>query len=368
MNEDFVNRVIELTNLERTQRGLSPLVPNQDLNEAAQTHSENMAFQDFFSHTGIDGTDAGDRITDEGYQFSAWAENIAAGYTEAEAVVEGWMNSPSHRENILNPDLKEIGVGYEFFANDTGDTNHNHYWTQVFGTPANRTVTPDTNPNPNPDPSPSPTPTEGNDILMGSDFGEQLLGFAGNDAIAGFSGDDTISGGLGDDTLNGNAGNDELFGDLGNDMIMGGRGSDRITTGDGNNVANGNLGNDVVIGGNNNDSLYGGQDQDNLQGGNGDDFLSGDLGIDTLIGGAGFDTYALREDSYDVIFYNDQEDFIELPDGFLFEDLRFVQGFDEFVPDGQPETQIIDTLTQKVIAVLPGVDPIQMDSGDFIVG
>ncbi|WP_071516110.1 CAP domain-containing protein [Geitlerinema sp. PCC 9228] len=366
MNQELLDRVIERTNLERTQRGLSPLVPNQDLTEAAQTHSENMAFQDFFSHTGVNGADVSDRVLDEGYRYTSVAENIAAGYTNAEAVVEGWMNSPGHRENILNPDLKEIGVGYHFLANDTGDTNYNHYWTQVFATPANRTVTP--TPDPNPSPSPSPTPTEGNDIIMGSDFGEQLLGFAGNDAIAGFSGDDAISGGLGDDTLNGNAGNDELFGDLGNDMMMGGRGSDRLITGDGINVANGNLGNDIVAGGNNDDSLYGGQDQDNLQGNNGNDFLAGDLGIDTLIGGVGFDTYALRPDTYDVVFYNDQEDFIQLPDNFLFEDVRFVQGFDEFVPDGQPETQIIDTLTNQVIAVLPGIDPIQLNEQDFIVG
>ena len=52
-----------------------------------------------------------------------------------EAVVTGWMNSPGHRVNILNPRLKEIGVGYYFLADDTGKVNYRHYWTQVFATP-----------------------------------------------------------------------------------------------------------------------------------------------------------------------------------------------------------------------------------------
>jgi uncharacterized protein YkwD len=52
-----------------------------------------------------------------------------------EAVVAGWMNSPGHRANILKPELKEIGVGYYFLADDTGKVNYHHYWTQVFATP-----------------------------------------------------------------------------------------------------------------------------------------------------------------------------------------------------------------------------------------
>jgi uncharacterized protein YkwD len=47
------------------------------------------------------------------------------------------MNSTGHRANILNPDLQEIGVGYYFLKEDTGNINYNHYWTQVFGTPDN---------------------------------------------------------------------------------------------------------------------------------------------------------------------------------------------------------------------------------------
>lgn len=94
-----------------------------------------MALQDFFSHTGIDGSTMVQRIQTTGYQFSSAAENIAAGYTTPEQVVAGWMESPGHRANILNPNLTEIGVGYYFLENDTANINYNHYWTQNFGTP-----------------------------------------------------------------------------------------------------------------------------------------------------------------------------------------------------------------------------------------
>ena len=133
-NQGFINRVVELTNQERTQLGLSPLSTNPLLGQAAQTHTENMALQDFFDHTGLDGLSAGDRIEATGYDFSAWGENIGAGYLTPEEVVEGWMDSPGHRANILDPNFLEIGVGYYFLENDTGSVNFNHYWTQVFGT------------------------------------------------------------------------------------------------------------------------------------------------------------------------------------------------------------------------------------------
>ena len=93
-----------------------------------------MALQDFFSHTGIDGSTMTQRIGVAGYQFSSAAENIAAGYTTPEEVVGGWMNSPGHRANILNPNLTEIGVGYYCLETDPGTLNYNHYWTQDFGT------------------------------------------------------------------------------------------------------------------------------------------------------------------------------------------------------------------------------------------
>jgi len=86
-----------------------------------------MALQNFFSHTGKDGSSLASRISATGYQFSAAAENIAAGPSTPEQVVSSWMNSSGHRANILNPNLKEIGISYYFLADDTGSVNFNHY-------------------------------------------------------------------------------------------------------------------------------------------------------------------------------------------------------------------------------------------------
>jgi uncharacterized protein YkwD len=130
---DFVRQVVDLTNQFRAKNGLAPLTLNSKLNAAAQVHSKNMAVQDFFGHQGMDGSSEGDRVSQEGYNWRNLAENIAAGRKTPKQVVEGWIKSPGHRLNILNPKVKDIGVGYFFLANDTGKTNYNDYWTQVFG-------------------------------------------------------------------------------------------------------------------------------------------------------------------------------------------------------------------------------------------
>ncbi|RMF68803.1 MAG: CAP domain-containing protein [Cyanobacteria bacterium J069] len=129
----FIAEVLRLTNQFRQQNGVQALSYNNKLGNAAQGHSLNMANQDFFSHTGKDGSTIGQRVTAAGYQWSTTGENIAAGYTTPAAVVEGWINSPGHRANLLNPNYQEIGIGYYHLANDTGQVNYYHYWTQNFG-------------------------------------------------------------------------------------------------------------------------------------------------------------------------------------------------------------------------------------------
>lgn len=130
----LIDEVVALTNSYRIQEGLQPLTLNINLSNAAQAHSTDMAVSDFFSHTGSNGTTVGVRTATAGYGSPYVGENIAAGYITAEEVVRGWMNSPGHRENILNPNYLEIGVGYHYLANDTGEINYNTYWTQNFGT------------------------------------------------------------------------------------------------------------------------------------------------------------------------------------------------------------------------------------------
>lgn len=127
--------VVDLVNAERSKRGCAPLRVSDQLAFAAQGHSQDMALNDFFSHTSSDGRSPWDRIRETGYSFSSAAENIAAGYPTAASAVSGWMNSSGHRANILNCNLEETGVGYYYLQNDTGDVNYRHYWTQVFARP-----------------------------------------------------------------------------------------------------------------------------------------------------------------------------------------------------------------------------------------
>lgn len=131
---DVINQVLQLTNNERSRAGLQPLRLNAALSRAAQRHSESMAYHDFFDHKGPDGNPFS-RIQEAGYQYSAAAENIAAGQATPADVMRSWMNSAGHRANILNPGYINIGIGYEFLATDTGRVNYRYYWTQTFGAP-----------------------------------------------------------------------------------------------------------------------------------------------------------------------------------------------------------------------------------------
>ena len=134
--QTFIDEVLRLTNLERQKAKLSDLTLNQSLNNAAQIQSEDLALGDFFAHTSPDGTTLADRLETGGYtSYSTAGENIAAGQVTAQQVVDEWMASPSHRDNILESDFTELGVGYYFLEQDTGEINFNRYWTQTFGRP-----------------------------------------------------------------------------------------------------------------------------------------------------------------------------------------------------------------------------------------
>ncbi|MGW1027778.1 CAP domain-containing protein [Streptomyces sp. NPDC002577] len=122
---DVAARIVELVNNERSKAGCSPLTLNATLTKAAQAHSDDMASHQNMSHTGSDGSDPGQRITQAGYTWSTYGENVAYGYSTPEQVMEGWMSSPGHKANILNCSFKEIGVGL---------AEPNDYWTQDFGT------------------------------------------------------------------------------------------------------------------------------------------------------------------------------------------------------------------------------------------
>lgn len=119
-------RVIELVNVERLQAGCGRVRPDEKLRDAARAHSADMARHDRLDHTGSDGSSFVQRAERAGYQ-GAMGENIAMGYRTPRDVMDAWMKSKGHRDNILNCGAKAVGMGLERTRGGTP------YWTQVFG-------------------------------------------------------------------------------------------------------------------------------------------------------------------------------------------------------------------------------------------
>lgn len=120
------NQVIQLTNQERAKYGLKPLRANWELSRVARYKSADMRDKNYFSHTSPTYGSPFDMIKSFGLSYRSAGENIAAGQTSPQQVVQAWMNSEGHRANILNAGYTEIGVGYA-----TGGSKR-YYWTQMF--------------------------------------------------------------------------------------------------------------------------------------------------------------------------------------------------------------------------------------------
>ncbi|MGQ9926831.1 MAG: CAP domain-containing protein [Chloroflexaceae bacterium] len=135
----ITDQVLARLNAERARVGCQPLSLDSRLMRAAQQHSEDMAVNNFFGHTGSNGSTLVQRINAVGYSWSAAAENVAAGYATPQAVMEGWMQSDGHRRNILNCRYVHVGISYVYQADDAPLAGRQypyyHYWTQVFGAP-----------------------------------------------------------------------------------------------------------------------------------------------------------------------------------------------------------------------------------------
>ena len=121
--KNFAVEVLNLVNVERARVGVAPLRLADDLQRAASVRARETVYK--FSHTRPDGSDCFTVLKNRG---RTCGENIAAGQSTPEAVVDSWMNSEGHRHNILNPDFRELGVGYAY--DDYSD--YHHYWVQLF--------------------------------------------------------------------------------------------------------------------------------------------------------------------------------------------------------------------------------------------
>jgi uncharacterized protein YkwD len=134
------SRVLDLTNKARavTRRcgtqsfgPASPLKLSAELSDAALAHSKDMAAHDELRHEGADGSSPATRVGATGYRWATVGENVAAGPPTADDVVNGWLGSPGHCANIMNPRFTEMGEAWIKRV----DSSYGIYWTQVFAAP-----------------------------------------------------------------------------------------------------------------------------------------------------------------------------------------------------------------------------------------
>lgn len=126
--ERFQKEVLKLTNRQRTSRHLRSLRLSQTLSRCAAYHTrDQIENTGEITHTGSNGSDLTDRLRICGYNYHRASENVASGQRDAADVIRSLMNSPGHRENILEPNVVEMGLWVEH------DRQGTKYWTQLFG-------------------------------------------------------------------------------------------------------------------------------------------------------------------------------------------------------------------------------------------
>ncbi|PLT34988.1 CAP domain-containing protein [Bacillus sp. V5-8f] len=119
----YEKQVVELTNAERAKQGLKALQIDNELSKVAQVKSQDMKDKNYFDHNSPTYGSPFDMMKKFGISYSYAGENIAMGQKSPQEVVQAWMNSQGHRENIMNPNFTHIGVGHVASGN---------YWTQMF--------------------------------------------------------------------------------------------------------------------------------------------------------------------------------------------------------------------------------------------
>ena len=134
---DAVQSVLSGINAVRAKAGCGPLKLNRQLMATAEAHARNMAEDDFFGHRDKSGKGFPARVRAQGYPLSLAAENIAAGQKTPEKAVQAWIDSPSHRKNVMNCKFRETGIAMVYQPDDRPLKGQSmglrYYWVQVFG-------------------------------------------------------------------------------------------------------------------------------------------------------------------------------------------------------------------------------------------
>jgi hypothetical protein len=132
-----VTKLFEVTNEKRNQSGLSTLSYNQSLSDAAQKKAEDMFAKNYWAHYAPDGKTPWDFILSTGYKYEFAGENLAKNFLFSNAVVDAWMNSPKHRENILKAEYSEVGYAV---VNGVLGGEETTLVVQMFGKPLAKVV------------------------------------------------------------------------------------------------------------------------------------------------------------------------------------------------------------------------------------
>lgn len=125
--------VTDATNTARAEEGKSPLTRNSALDEAARLKAEDMARNEYFAHWSPTGVSPWHWFTEAGYSYVHAGENLAVHFTDSAVVVDAWLKSPTHRENIMNAKYTEIGIGTAKGRYEGYDTV---FVVQMFAAPA----------------------------------------------------------------------------------------------------------------------------------------------------------------------------------------------------------------------------------------
>lgn len=120
---DLINEVYEITNNYRSLVGVSSLTLDSSLVEAASIRVKELS--DSFSHTRPNGSSCFTVLSELGISYGTAGENIAAGYSSPQSVMEGWRSSSGHYQNIISSKFKKIGIGVNII-------NNQYYWVQIF--------------------------------------------------------------------------------------------------------------------------------------------------------------------------------------------------------------------------------------------
>ena len=120
---DLINEVYEITNNYRSLVGVSSLTLDSSLVEAASIRAKEL--NDSFSHTRPNGSSCFTVLSELGISYGTAGENIAAGYSSSQSVMEGWRSSSGHYQNIISSKFKKIGIGVNII-------NNQYYWVQIF--------------------------------------------------------------------------------------------------------------------------------------------------------------------------------------------------------------------------------------------